>query len=74
MGGKLLGGLIGSFFGAAPKAQAPAPVSQAPVKDVEDQKTQANKARAALYATEGGAAGEELNPDQVKRRSTIFGN
>lgn len=54
--------------GAAPK------VSGAAVKEVEGDQAQGKTARASLYATEGGVAGQELTNDQVKKRPTIFGN
>ncbi len=34
----------------------------------------AKKSRAALYATEGGAAGEELSEGSTSRRKTLLGN
>ena len=34
----------------------------------------ANQGRAALYETEGGISGQELQPGQVKNRSTLLGN
>ncbi len=52
---------------------APA-VSNAAKKDVEDTQAQGKSARASLYATQGGVTGEELDPSQVKKRATIFGN
>lgn len=68
-------GKIFSFlgFGGAPKAQAPAPIQVADT-GIEDDKKSAKAKRRALYKTEGGAAGQELNPDQVKKRDTLFGN
>lgn len=74
---KSIGGVFGLGSAAvAPQAPAPAPVPvEEPVKEVQDTKDAvAKKARATLYETAGGAAGEELSPDQVKRRSTLFGN
>lgn len=72
--GKVFSAVTSLFGGGYPKASA-APLSvAAPVAEVQDQATQSKKSRAALYATEGGAAGEELNPDQVKKRPTLLGN
>lgn len=62
----LVSGLVGG--GKAPE------VSNAAVKDVEADQATSKTARANLYATEGGVAGQELQPDQVKKRDTIFGN
>jgi hypothetical protein len=70
-----MGKIIKSFFGGAPKAQAPAPVSVAPVMDIADDQTkQGKKARAALYGTEGGIQGQELTSGQVGQRPTLLGN
>jgi hypothetical protein len=61
-------------FGSAPKARAN-PVSTATQKEeIADQSNTAKATRAALYGTEGGAVGEELDPNQVKRRPTLLGN
>lgn len=54
--------------GAAPS------VSPAAVKEVETDKATSKTARASLYSTKGGVSGEELNPDQVKKRPSLFGN
>lgn len=53
-----------------PKAPS-ADISQ-PIADTEDDKKKAKKVRSRLFATEGGAAGEELAPGQV--RGGFFGN
>lgn len=63
---KGLGSILG--IGSSPKT------SQASVKKVTADQTQANSARAALYATAGDATGQELNPDQVQKRDTLLGN
>lgn len=54
--------------GSAPK------VSNAAVKEVAADQATSKTARASLYATQGGVSGEELNPDQVKKRQTLLGN
>lgn len=60
---------IGKLFGAdSPK------VSAAPAEDVKKEQRKATTGRAALYQTQGGVVGEELNPEQVKDRKTLFGN
>jgi hypothetical protein len=53
----------------APKASA------APAASVQADKDAMPKAtRAQLYATQGGATGQELQTGQVKSRGTLFGN
>ena len=80
MGSSLLGGLLGGILGGGeskpqvvyqPAAVAPA---EAAVEETEEGKRKAKQGRAALYETEGGVAGAELDPNQVKRRSTLLGN
>lgn len=66
MGGSLLGGLLGG--GEKPK------VVYQPVADTEEAKRKAKQGRSALYETDGGVTGSELNPDEVKRRNTLLGN
>lgn len=67
-----------SFLGVkAPKVKAPMPVAQQaePIKeDLKNEDSKAKQARANLYATEGGVSGQELSPDQVQKRPTLFGN
>lgn len=60
--GKVLG------FGGGSK------VISAPIDDTEEKKKRARAARTALYETEGGAQGAELNPGMVSKRDTIYGN
>ncbi len=66
MGGSILGGLLGG--GSKPK------VSYQPVAETEDAKRKAKAGRSALYETDGGVTGSELNPEEVKRRQTLLGN
>ena len=54
-------------------APAPAPVA-APVEETKEESRKATQSRAALYETEGGAQGAELDPDQVQKRRTLLGN
>lgn len=67
--GKILGA-VGTIIGLgkSPKASA------APIQDIKDDQTKTKSGRAALYETSGGITGQELNPDQVKKRDTLFGN
>lgn len=65
MGGSLFGGLFG---GKSPK------VSQAPIRQTQEERRKAKTGRSALFETDGGVTGSELEPDEVKRRSTLLGN
>lgn len=49
-------------------------VSNAANKEVAADQATSKSARASIYATEGGVSGQELDPSQVKKRQTIFGN
>lgn len=69
--GKVVGGLLSIVgLGGGNKPQ----VSGAAAKEVEADQATSKTARASLYATAGGVAGEDLNPDQVKKRQTLLGN
>ena len=71
-GGGLLGGLIGGLLGSGEKPKpSPSPV---PAQSIEEEKRKAKTSRAALFETEGGAAGEELNDEEIKKRQTLLGN
>jgi hypothetical protein len=63
-----MGGFLGGLLGGSPK------VSTAAVTQTEEEKKKAKSGRSALYETEGGVTGQELNPDEVRRRSTLLGN
>lgn len=63
---KLLGGILG---GAKPPK-----VDKQPVADTEDARKATQSARSALYMTEGGSQGSELDPNEVKKRDTLYGN
>ena len=54
------------FLGGSPSVSTPAK------GNLEDEKRKAAKARTALYSTEGGAEGEEV--EEVKKRQTLLGN
>lgn len=62
---KLFGGLFG---GGSPKTSTKATTT------TEAEATKAKTSRAALYETAGGVSGSELDPTQVKKRETLFGN
>lgn len=54
------------FGGSRPKVQTQA------VEDLKEEEENVKKQRRALFATEGGASGEEVS--QVGQRGTLFGN
>lgn len=59
---------LNALFGGAPK------VSTAAVTQTQEEKKKAKTGRSALYETGGGVNGQELTPDEVKRRNTLLGN
>lgn len=61
-----MGSLFKTLFGGAPKADTSA------IDDTNADKDKAKKSRAALFRTEGGAAGEEVT--STKQRNNLFGN
>lgn len=61
-------GLADNLFGGDPKADTSAAEQVA-----EDKKKNANKRR-ALYATKGGALGQEVNQVGESSRGNLFGN
>lgn len=66
-----MGGIFEGFkslLGGSPKTSA------APQKEVEDAAKKSARGRSALFMTEGGAVGDELSPEQIKKRDTLFGN
>lgn len=72
---KTIQGLL-SIVGIGPSAPKATPqtMSTQPEQAVTSDAQTASKARAALYSTEGGAAGVDLNPNQIQQRQTLFGN
>lgn len=68
--GKLFKGALSlvGLGGSAPKVSDAAPQALS-----ADQAAQGNN-KAALIATEGGINGEQLTPDQIRRRDNLFGN
>ena len=69
--GKVVGGLLSIVAlggGNNPK------VSDAAAKEIGTDAATAKTARASLYETAGGVSGQDLNPDQVKKRQTLLGN
>lgn len=66
-----MGKVVGKLFGGSAK---PAAVSKKSTDATEAEKRKAKTGRSALYETQGGVQGTELNPDEVKRRQTLLGN
>lgn len=67
------GGLISNAFDALGGGKSPK-VSGASSSDILGELKKSRLAKTQLLATEGGIAGQELTPDQVGGRTTIFGN
>lgn len=68
---------MGSIFSSPkPSTQyiAPAVTTAPAVEEVVDEEEEAKKGRAALLATKGGLAGEELQSGQKTSRGTLLGN
>lgn len=63
---QVVAGLLG-------KTKSPT-VSQAPLQSTEAEQKKAKAARSALLQTEGGITGMELQPGEVSKRDTLFGN
>lgn len=63
-----MGDVVSGLLGKSPKTSPKA------AEDTEEAGAKSRKARASLFSTEGGAQGEELNPDGVKKRPTLLGN
>lgn len=61
-------GFFGGLLGGSPKVKTTAK------KDLGAEQRKARKQRVALFETEGGIQGEELQEGQVARRENIFGN
>ena len=60
---------MGSLFSPkTPTVQTTAP------QELADEKQKVKKSRIALLETEGGIAGQELQPGQVQQRDTLLGN
>lgn len=67
--GKVVSGLLSIVgLGGSPKT------SGASTAALKGDQASAVQARASLYGTDGGVNGDQLNPDQVKKRDTLFGN
>lgn len=49
-------------------------VSDTANQTVEEDERKAKRSRVALLETEGGIVGSELNPGEVNKRQSLFGN
>lgn len=69
--GKVVKGLLGivGLGGSEPQVSA----KQA-TADTDAAKKESKRQRASLFETSGGVVGEELQPDQVQKRQSLFGN
>lgn len=66
---------IGELFGMDGSAAEDNAASTAQAEEnVSSDESKAKALRTALYATAGGAAGQELSLGQVGRRDTLYGN
>lgn len=65
-----MGKVVKAILGGGDKPKA----STQPVENAEEAKRKANKSRSALFETEGGVAGQELDPEGVAQRKTLLGN
>lgn len=65
-----MGKIIKSIFGGTEKPK----VNTSSQESAEGSQRKANKSRSAIFATEGGVSGEELDPNSVKQRNTLLGN
>lgn len=68
--GKVVSALTGGLLGGA----KPPTVSEKASDSVKSDAQDAKKARARLLETQGGASGEEINPENVGKRPTLLGN
>lgn len=64
--GNIFRGLLS--FGSAPRA------SRAAATGLSEAARKSRRGRSALFMTEGGSRGEELQSDKVRRSDTLFGN
>lgn len=64
---------VGSIFGIG-KAPSNQRVNDTASTQLAQDAQSAQGARQALYATEGGVLGDQLNPDEVQNRQTLLGN
>lgn len=70
MGSSLFGGLISALIGGGEKPRA----STRAVQETEAAARKSKTSRSALFSTEGGVAGEELDATGVAKRNTLLGN
>lgn len=61
---------MGNLFGGGKTKVDTQPATQS----VADAATASKANRSALFMTQGDSQGQELQPGQVKKRDTLFGN
>ena len=64
---------IGIASSLLKKKKSPATSNKAKIA-AESARSKAEKSRASLFQTGGGASGEEIDPDAVKSRNSLLGN
>lgn len=75
-----MGGVVKSVVRGVGRAlgfsapRLPAPPDPAPAVELEEEAENESRRRRALFETEGGAAGEELEAGGVRSRNTLLGN
>ena len=65
-----MGKVVKSILGGGEKPKA----STGPSQEVREAQRKSKKSRAALFETEGGVAGQEIEADSIKQRRTLLGN
>lgn len=65
-----MGRLVQGIFGGGQTQR----VSPEPRQELQEERGRTAAQRRKLFETEGGAAGEELEAGQVRRRDTLLGN
>lgn len=65
-----MGKVVKSILGGGDKPKT----STVSAEQTQAEARKAKKSRSALFETEGGVAGQELNPENVEKRKTLLGN
>lgn len=65
-----MGKVVKSILGGGSKPKA----STASAESTQAAARKAKQSRSALFETEGGVSGEELDPNSVEKRRTLLGN
>ena len=65
-----MGKVIKSIFGGGAKPKASSDAADGLAADASN----SAKKRAALFETQGGITGQEIDPNNVQKRNTLLGN